>query len=322
MLTTAKLDATGQRWIAALGMYHFKTYYRSGKSNGNADALSRILWSETDLAAAQHLDEIVVKATMAGRIESVLPMKENTVISMAAQFFAPDYAPNTEPKEWIQLQERDPIIGRIMRLLKAKEFNDYKCKKNDPIHLKTLMRFRQYLSLRDGILHRSVQLKHQPKEVQQVILPAVLRKRLVMACHDEMGHLGMDRVLLLLQDRVYWPGMARDVREHIRSCDRCERFKLRPEREEMHQIEASYPLELVHVDFLTIGGKKGPRKDINVLVVTDHFTRYAKHMSPTHKQQPPQQKCWWKNSSISMDGQQNSSLIRDQTLKVTYLSHF
>ena len=45
--------------------------------------------------------------------------------------------------------------------------------------------------------------------------------------------------------------------------------------EEISQTEASYPLELVHVDFLIIGGKKGVRKDINVLVVTDHFTHYV-----------------------------------------------
>ena len=30
VLTTAKLDATGQRWIAALGMYNFKILYRNG----------------------------------------------------------------------------------------------------------------------------------------------------------------------------------------------------------------------------------------------------------------------------------------------------
>ena len=29
------------------------------------------------------------------------------------------------------------------------------------------------------------------------------------------------------------------------------------------------------MDFLLIGGKKDVRKDINILVVTDHFTRYA-----------------------------------------------
>ena len=43
----------------------------------------------------------------------------------------------------------------------------------------------------------------------------------------------------------------------------------------METIETSYPLELVYMDFLTIGSKKGPTKDINVLVVTDRFTRYA-----------------------------------------------
>ena len=45
--------------------------------------------------------------------------------------------------------------------------------------------------------------------------------------------------------------------------------------EEIEQTEAQYSLEMVHVDFLMIGGKKDPRKDINILVVTDHFTRYA-----------------------------------------------
>ena len=45
--------------------------------------------------------------------------------------------------------------------------------------------------------------------------------------------------------------------------------------EVVHQTQASYPLEVLHVDFLQIGGKKDARKYINVLVVTDHFTRYA-----------------------------------------------
>ena len=42
VLTTAKLDATGQRWIANLANYNFKIHYRSGKSNIDADALSWI----------------------------------------------------------------------------------------------------------------------------------------------------------------------------------------------------------------------------------------------------------------------------------------
>ena len=39
ILTTAKLDATGQRWVASLANYYFKIFYKSGKLNVEADAL-------------------------------------------------------------------------------------------------------------------------------------------------------------------------------------------------------------------------------------------------------------------------------------------
>ena len=41
VLSTAKLDATGHRWLASLSNFNFKLIYRSGKSNGDADGLSR-----------------------------------------------------------------------------------------------------------------------------------------------------------------------------------------------------------------------------------------------------------------------------------------
>ena len=43
----------------------------------------------------------------------------------------------------------------------------------------------------------------------------------------------------------------------------------------MHSIESSYPMEIIHIDFLVIGSKKDINKEINVLVITDHFTRYV-----------------------------------------------
>ena len=49
-------------------------------------------------------------------------------------------------------------------------------------------------------------------------------------------------------------------------------------------IEATYPLQLVHLDFLQIGSKKKDKgKPIYVLVVTDHFTWYAKAYVTTNQ---------------------------------------
>ena len=203
------------------------------------------------------------------------PLGERTVVSLAAQFFAPDYAPRMTQREWREEQKRDEAIGKILSLMEKGSLFEFKGGWDQNPEFLNYLKMRKSLVVIDGLLRRKVQLKHHQTEINQFVLPPAYRKRVVLACHDEMGHLGMDRTLLLLQDRVYWPGMSKDVRDHIRTCDRCERAKDREDKEEIEQTEASYPLEMVHVDLLLIGGKKDVRKDINVLVVTDHFTRYA-----------------------------------------------
>ena len=101
-----------------------------------------------------------------------------------------------------------------------------------------------------------------------------------------MGHLGIERTTSLLKDRFYWPSMVEDVELHIRSCPRCLRFKTQPEKAELNPIIATRPMELVHIDYLTIEAPENSRssKDINILVITDHFTRYAQaHITSSQK---------------------------------------
>ena len=63
MLTTAKLDAMGHRWIAGLTNYNFHIHYKSGKSNVEADALSRIDWEKCDeINQADSIQAIVATA--------------------------------------------------------------------------------------------------------------------------------------------------------------------------------------------------------------------------------------------------------------------
>ena len=42
VLVTAKLDALGHQWVASLANYNFAVYYKSGKSNSEVDALSKV----------------------------------------------------------------------------------------------------------------------------------------------------------------------------------------------------------------------------------------------------------------------------------------
>ena len=45
VLATAKLDAASHCWVTSLANYNFRLYYRTGKANIDADALSRVFWS-------------------------------------------------------------------------------------------------------------------------------------------------------------------------------------------------------------------------------------------------------------------------------------
>ena len=77
----------------------------------------------------------------------------------------------------------------------------------------------------------------------------------------------------LLRDRFYWLGMHMDVASYINSCPRCIRRKSQPDTATLHNIEATQPLEFIHLDYLQIEPSKGNIE--NVLIVTDLFTRYA-----------------------------------------------
>ena len=62
ILTSAKLDAVGQQWVASLGPYNFSLHYNQGRQNTVADSLSRIPWKNAVFYNEVHYN--VVKAVV------------------------------------------------------------------------------------------------------------------------------------------------------------------------------------------------------------------------------------------------------------------
>ena len=118
-------------------------------------------------------------------------------------------------------------------------------------------------------------LRNHSEQISQFVLPKNFVCKVILACHNDNGHLGMERTLGLLQEEFFWPKMAEGVQTYIHTCYQCLKFKQCQEKSEMQPILVSHPLELVHLDFLTLGAKTDYSKSVNVLIVTDHFTKYA-----------------------------------------------
>ena len=122
-------------------------------------------------------------------------------------------------------------------------------KEGDPSAMRVLLKYHQDLCLKNDLLYHQGQLKDHQLSIQQFIPLEPFQKQVILACHDDFGHLGMEKTLGLLKDQFFCSKMSEDVRLYIHSCEQCTKFKQLQEREEMKSIICMYPLELVPLRF-------------------------------------------------------------------------
>ena len=271
ILTTAKLDATGQGWVASLANYNFKIFYKSGKFNVKADALLHIPWESTQV---EHMEPLIVKTVLQSKLESETSFPSKYLpVNLLLKSMTMDTTLKWTQKDWVIEQMDDVDVNKVVQLLKSNKLSTYMAQEMDSSSMQILLRYKKDLFLNNRLLYWKAILKNHPEPVAQFVLPKRFIHKVILACHDDKGHLGVERTLRLLQERFFWPKMAEDVCTHICTSERCLRFKKPQEKAEMHPILLSYPMELIHLDFLTVGGKAGDAKSTNILVITDHFTK-------------------------------------------------
>ena len=98
---------------------------------------------------------------------------------------------------------------------------------------------------------------NQRRPLFQVVFPAAHREVTLKGCHDEVGHLGLECMLDLMCDWLFWPHMAAQVKEHLGKCCPCLTFKAKQPKAPLESIVATRPLELVHLDYLCLEPGKG-----------------------------------------------------------------
>ena len=82
-----------------------------------------------------------------------------------------------------------------------------------------------------------------------------------------------------------------------KACERCVKRKSLPEKAApLVNIKTTRPLELVCMDFLSLEPDRSRIKDI--LVITDHFTKYALAIPTPNQKARTVTKCLWDNFLI------------------------
>ena len=264
VLTSAKLDACGQRWVAKLANCNFSIRYRCGQSNVEADALSRISWPEVLSGEDIDLDLECMDTHVCNAVLTGNHSKSSLIESVSCSSeIIPDELhvknDSTTALDWVKLQRNDPNLSVIIKLIESDQLFKRKLHRKDSSQVKALLRFRKSLKLSKDILYRKSYTDNSSskKVLWQLVVPKAYRARALAGCHDDVGHQGRMRTISLLRERFFWPGMQEEATQYVVKCSRCLRRKTTPQVAALQPIYVTQPLELVHIDYLSLEPSKG-----------------------------------------------------------------
>ena len=305
---TSKLGAAQICWLSELTLYDFDIVYRTGCSNLVADALSHRPEAEGEnhnqtcsdndeeewqaisySTICEELQGIIggvkVEHSLRERIQVVQSAEDDIYGSCIIEVIAGmvDVFQQVPSTTMAEHQEKDnqlaPVLEWVREGKQPTKAAIYQIRSKNTWQL--MYQFHR-LILKDGVLHRLY--IHNDVEYHQLVLPQRYHKKILQLLHNDLGHQGIDRMLDLLRERVYWPTMTQDANSWVEQCRRCEVAKGDyniPKPKYGHLI-AHNPLVLVCLDFTKVDPSKGGKE--NVLVMTDAFTKFSVAVTSNNQQ--------------------------------------
>ena len=120
--------------------------------------------------------------------------------------------------DWKLEQKEDPVLYQVVKHRKASRetFKEALLKVTDQKATTAYVKSKEQFTMKNGLLYR--QSKQGPIEetVFQFVVPQVHRGAALDGCHREAAHQGQCCSLSLMQEQFWWPGMACDLRNHIK----------------------------------------------------------------------------------------------------------
>ena len=291
IFSSANLDAAGQHWVAHLASYNFSLEYQKGKDKTVADFLSRMSECLPEEEVQEYLNKIPYPGVKVVLNNAIMPIEERAEQGVrptpdcqgACQEemvgARPARLATTNVTNWKQEQKEDPVLYQVAKHLRVpcEIFKMALHKVLDKKATAAYVKAKEQLLIKNGLLYCKTQQGQADEIVFQFVVPQRHRSAALDGCHREAAHQSQRRSTALMQECFWWPGMTRDLRNHIKKCGHCRKYEAAPPVAPMKPLACSGPGELLHVDFTSIE-ETVPLKEEpvihNVLVLQDHFSKY------------------------------------------------
>ena len=158
ILTTAKLDTASHHWVASLANCNFQLYYRVGKANVNADALSRValpMCIPNTFGTHHWVTAVAVQAVQEAAIEGPTQLIKVYSCDLSVMDWLEEGPQVTcmTAKDWQQAQLADLFLGQVIAKMQGETLGQCQCKQTDSPEFQQLLWECNHLKLRQDILY-------------------------------------------------------------------------------------------------------------------------------------------------------------------------
>ena len=257
-LSTTK-EATGMvfRWLLYLSKFTFTVVYTKGEINP-ADPVSRVDWPPPR-------DELNLNDIS----DDEFDVSVNTLTYL-----------NLDKNELVFSQRTDPAIMQVMNIIQhsPKASRQRDIKQLGPTATQ-YVKFLNRLTIKNDLLcfvdKSGSDIQFRPCVPNSMILN-VLK-------NAHMAHPGIGETYHKIRQSFFWPAMAADVSDFVKSCEVCcKKFKFNKSNSASHKEIIGSPNARVYLDFVgpLSPAKLNGQKYTYILTIMDHFSRYL-YVYPT-----------------------------------------
>uniref|UniRef100_A0A1A8IMM1 Gypsy retrotransposon integrase-like protein 1 n=2 Tax=Nothobranchius TaxID=28779 RepID=A0A1A8IMM1_NOTKU len=175
--------------------------------------------------------------------------------------------------DWKDAQEQDGELQILKQYVVQETLPDAGVRRTLPKSVQKWLHQWRRLRLRGEVLCREVMDTNTNETLFQVLCPVGKREEVWRKYHEAAAHAGVEKTLSRIRRFFFWPGMENEVRGFHLGCAACSLRNRDQPRAPLKPIVVSYPLEVVALDYLTLG--RPTDRYQNILVMTDLFTHYA-----------------------------------------------
>jgi hypothetical protein len=200
----APLSSQEARWAQVLWSFPIVDItYREGQKHGNADGMSR---HPTYARPENEISDDEEAGIDSGR--SYADAVDFCISSITTHLGSLPWNLEDLPR----LQCNDPLLGYVFL---AKNGDSTAIEKTGP--------YRKHLD--SIIIDGDVLFMKSGEHPRRVLITKTMSEKLLPKIHDDClsGHLGYKRTLKRARDRVFWPGMSRNIDDYVKNCAACQR---------------------------------------------------------------------------------------------------